>query len=402
MLSYRVCFDFKTEFELIQTIIQMKKILLKNLLILFAIINSGLLMASPDGFTLNCTVKGKDSGKLFLDRFDMQTGTGTRDSAVIVNGKCTFKGDLKDAFYAALSDGDIKNYNNPNATGIFVDASVMEVSLEWGNFKNFSVSGSPLNDVISKYNELQKTLIEKRDYLNKTINSATDSLEKVKANFEMTKLRREFDDLDNNFIMGNLNSYYPAYLVDMKKSQISPEKLAGYYEAFTSNVKESSWGKSIKVEIDLINSLKPGKHAPEFSSIDINGKKLSISDFKGKYVLVDFWASWCVPCRKGNPHLKELYKKYNSKGFEVICVADDDSNHDKWRDAVAKDGIEMFHHILRGLKRVGNSFDRSNSIADRYAVHVLPTKYLIDKDGKIIGKVDNDQLDKKLEEIFGF
>ncbi|PKO99849.1 MAG: thioredoxin [Bacteroidetes bacterium HGW-Bacteroidetes-8] len=380
----------------------MKKIIIKNLLIFIALLSSGLLMATPDGYTLNCTVKGKDSGMLFLDRFDMQAGTGTRDSAAIINGKCTFRGNLKDAFYAAISDGDIKNYGNPNATGIFIDASVMEVTLEWGNFKNILIKGSPLNDVVKKYSEIQKPLQEKRDQLNKIINSDADSLVKAKANSEMTLLRREFDVCDHNFIMENLNSYYSAYLVDMKKSQMPVEKIISYYNALATNVKESSWGKSVKGEIDLINSLMPGKPAPEFSSIDINGKKLSLSDFRGKYVLVDFWASWCVPCRKGNPHLKELYKKYNGEGFEVICVADDDSNHSKWRDAVAKDGIEMFHHILRGLKRVGNLYDRSNSIADRYAVHLLPTKYLIDKEGKIIGKVDEDQLDKKLVEIFGF
>jgi len=380
----------------------MKRIIIRNLLIIIALLNTGLLMASPDGYTLNCTVKGKDSGKLFLDRFDMQSGAGTRDSALIVNGKCTFRGTLKDAFYAALSDGDIKSYNNPNATGIFIDASVMEVSLEWGNFKKMSITGSPLNEVIKKYNELQKPILEKRDEINKINNSQADSTAKAKANNEMNVLRKEFEVIEHNFIMQNLGSPYTAYIIDMKKSQLPFEKLKEYYNALAVNVKEGSWGKSIKSEIDLIASMLPGNPAPEFSSIDINGKKLSLSDFKGKYVLVDFWASWCVPCRKGNPHLKEIYKKYNSKGFEVICVADDDSSPDKWKDAVAKDGIEMFHHILRGLKRVGNQFDRSNSIADRYAVHVLPTKYLIDKEGKIIGKVDNDQLDKKLAEIFGF
>ncbi len=380
----------------------MKKLFYKNLLILLTLINTGLLFATPAGYTLNCTVKGKDSGKLFLDRFDMQTGTNIRDSTLIISGKCTFKGIVNDAFYAALSDGDIKNYNNLNTTGIFIDASVMEVSLEWGNFKNINITGSPLNDIVNKYNELQKPLIKKRAQITKIINSSADSLAKAEANSEMSQLRRESEEIDHNFIMGNLNSYYTAYLLDMKKSSIPFGKLVDYYTALAGNVKEGSWGKSIKGEIDMINSLMPGNSAPEFTSSDINGKKLSLSDFRGKYVLVDFWASWCVPCRKGNPYLKELYKKYNGKGLEVICIADDDSNHDKWRDAVAKDGIEMFHHILRGLKRVGNTFDRSNSIADKYAVHVLPTKYLIDQEGKIIGKVDNDQLDRKLEEIFGF
>jgi len=97
--------------------------------------------------------------------------------------------------------------------------------------------------------------------------------------------------------------------------------------------------------------------------------------------------------------LKALYAEYHDKGLEVICVSDDDSNPDKWREAVAQDGIEAFHHVLRGLV-IREKFDRTNSINDKYAIHFLPTKYLIDKEGKMIGKVDEKDLDERLKAIF--
>jgi thiol-disulfide isomerase/thioredoxin len=136
---------------------------------------------------------------------------------------------------------------------------------------------------------------------------------------------------------------------------------------------------------------------------------LKLTDFRGKYVLVDFWASWCVPCRAGNPHLLSLYAKYKDKGFEIIGVSDDDSNHEAWKKAVEKDGIGVWKHVLRGLKRDPNSeygFDKSASISDRYGISSLPTKILIDPAGVIIGRYggggeDDAAMDKKLAEVFG-
>lgn len=108
------------------------------------------------------------------------------------------------------------------------------------------------------------------------------------------------------------------------------------------------------------------------------------------------------------PHVKDLYNKYHDKGFEVFCVADNDSNPDEWKEAVASEGIDGFYNILRGLKTIKDTngrtvdFDRSNDQSEKYAVHLLPTKYLIAADGTIIGKMGpNEELEAKLAEIFG-
>ncbi|MBD0833379.1 TlpA family protein disulfide reductase, partial [Aestuariibaculum sediminum] len=135
---------------------------------------------------------------------------------------------------------------------------------------------------------------------------------------------------------------------------------------------------------------------------------LKLADFKGKYLLIDFWASWCVPCRKGNPHLISLYHKYHSKGLEILGVSDDDRAHDKWKNAVEKDGIGIWHHVLRGLEYKEGTYQRINKdkdISDAYNIHSLPTKILVDPNGVIVGRYGggggtDDDMDKDLAEIF--
>jgi thiol-disulfide isomerase/thioredoxin len=152
----------------------------------------------------------------------------------------------------------------------------------------------------------------------------------------------------------------------------------------------------------------PGSVAAAFSTTDINSKPLKLSDFKGKYVLLDFWASWCVPCRKSNPHIIELYHKYKGKGFDVIGVADDDNRLLQWRNAVKQDSTGIWHQVLRGAGKISAQQSGKSNSKDLhllYNIQSLPTKILIDPTGKIIGRYgDNDttddDLDKALTEIF--
>lgn len=137
-----------------------------------------------------------------------------------------------------------------------------------------------------------------------------------------------------------------------------------------------------------------GSIAPELEFSDPDGKVRKLSDLRGKVVLIDFWASWCGPCRKENPHVRAMYEKYHDRGFEVFSVSLD-NNKDRWREAIAKDGLVWPNHVS-DLKGWGSA------AAKLYGVSSIPSTFLVDKDGRIIAKgLRGEQLTAVLEQIFG-
>ena len=200
-----------------------------------------------------------------------------------------------------------------------------------------------------------------------------------------------------------------AQFMRMDSGRMSLEQLKEAYNKLDATAKETSAAKEIAAEIATFDRDSPGNPAPEIAKNDlVTGKPFALSSLKGKVVLLDFWASWCVPCRKSNPHVKALYEKYRKKGFDVVYVADNDSRPEDALKAIEQDGIKKYHHVLRGLKIMKDAngkmtgYDKSEDVSEQYAIHFLPTKYLIDREGNIIGKVTDEELDAKLKEIFGF
>lgn len=189
---------------------------------------------------------------------------------------------------------------------------------------------------------------------------------------------------------------------------MSLEQMKEVYNNLDDIAKQTTSATEIATEIATLERVAPGNPAPEIAKNDLlTGKPFRLSSLKGKVVLLDFWASWCKPCRASNPHVKALYDKYHKKGFDVVYVADNDKNPEEALKAINEDGIKKYHHLLRGLKEIKNAegkmigFDRSEDVSECYAVHFLPTKYLIDREGNLIGKVDDNTLDAKLKELFG-
>jgi len=134
--------------------------------------------------------------------------------------------------------------------------------------------------------------------------------------------------------------------------------------------------------------------APEISLPGIDGKQLRLSDLKGKVVLIDFWASWCGPCRKENPNVVRLYKKYHSKGFEIFSVSLD-TDPELWKKAIASDGLIWKNHV-------SDLMSWNGSTIPLYGVEGIPHTVLVNKEGNIIGlKLRGEQLEQKLEELFG-
>ena len=218
----------------------------------------------------------------------------------------------------------------------------------------------------------------------------------------------QMEAIDKAFIEKNPGSYASLFMLRFRIGQMSLQEGEAIYSRIPAGLQQTPFGKEIKKELDGLRGGSPGSMAHVFTKSDINGNTLSLGDYKGKYVLIDFWASWCGPCRKGNPHLKKLSAQYKDKGFEIIGISDDDSKPEAWKKAVEQDGIGIWKHVLRGLdmKKREKNEPNPEDISDYYGIHSLPTKILIGPDGMIVGRYggggeDDDAMDKKLAEVFG-
>ncbi|MFI5452649.1 redoxin domain-containing protein [Pedobacter sp. UC225_61] len=375
-------------------------------------------------FTINGTINGKNEGYIYLSYTD-KNGQPKTDSSAITNQSFLFKGEINEPQSVSLrSSLRIRNMDDPNFATFFIEPSNMKLEITQGDYKNFILRGSktqeelneltklkaPINTELKKYTDAYKFANDayikavqaklpqdQQDALHKKANDIRDQFAPFTARKNL---------VDYAFISKNPNSYISVYFLRFKLSGLPLDSIQLFYNAFTPKIKESAFGKQISAEIEKLKKGSPGAIATIFTSTDINGQPLSLADFKGKYVLLDFWASWCVPCREGNPHLKTLYTTYKDKGFEIIGISDDDTKPENWRNAVNQDQIGIWKHVLRGLKRTSTGFDRTNDISENFGIYTLPTKILIDKDGKIIGRygegeVDVVAMDKKLAEVLG-
>lgn len=152
--------------------------------------------------------------------------------------------------------------------------------------------------------------------------------------------------------------------------------------------------KELRVLVSRAKSSIPGMEPPEFSQNNPEGKPISLSSLRGKITLIDFWASWCRPCRMENPNVVRLYNMYNKKGFDILSVSLD-SDQSRWLDAIQQDGLVWKNHVsdLKGWK---------NEVAGLYGISSIPQTLLLDKDGKLIARnLRGEQLEQKLKEILG-
>lgn len=376
-------------------------------------------------FTLKGKVKGMDNGKIYLS-YGTADRKYIRDSSLVQNGVFEFKGNIKDPSMAMISSTpNPMNEDDPGHANIFLDPVPMTAVIDAGNFKSLQLQGSVTQDDYVLLRKLEEPVNKEKAPAAKAYDTANlayahaihahapeaekDSL-KNKADALHEKLEPYYERLkaiDMAFVKSHPDSYVAAYFLRGYVSRLSLADLKELYNNLSDRVKTSGYGSGIQKEIKDLEQGSPGSMASMFSTTDINGQPFNLAAYKGKkYVLIDFWASWCAPCRHSNPHLLSLYAKYKDKGFEIVCVSDDDSKPEAWKKAVAQDHTDAWKHVLRGLKMTkAGEFDTSTDISKPYGIHTLPTKILIDTNGMIIGRYggggeDDGAMDKKLEEIF--
>lgn len=395
----------------------------KIVLVLVAMVALMPTLVAQQSFRLKGKIGDAEGEVVRLSYGKPLTGEMISDSVTVVDGKFSFQGVIEGPTFGYVTVGTQDPTSRDYFTMIMeptsmklvlnkeqLNQSTLTGSKEHAKYANLELQKKPIMEEMkplqARYSEASSAYAQASKAL-RELEAKADSLKEESAAIreQFSPYQERMGIVDEAFIRENPGSVVSAYLLRFKVSSMPLEKVETYYHAFTKDVQNSSFGQDVWNEIQQMRSGSPGSKAFVFAKEDIHGKPLSLADFKGKYVLVDFWASWCVPCRKGNPHLIDLYNKYKADGFEIIGVSDDDSNESAWKKAVEKDQIGIWRHVLRGLKRVGNTFDRSQDISEHYGVHTLPTKILIDPDGVIIGRYasgagSDDDLDRKLAEIF--
>ena len=357
--------------------------------------------SSGDGYLINGTIVGLDDGVIVSES----------DSVAIINGRFELEGSV---------DGATSQYykiNDTNGFSLLLDNEEFDVTVDVGkadkrgHIDEIDTNGSALND---EFNKVKASLenLEESKRLNQ-LSEKGKALEKdsdaYQQNKEALSLAREAyrqvkSEFIKNYAEKNPNSVIAAYYMQFQANEVDQtfEEYESIVNNFGDEVKKSSFYKPLEKKLISLKKVATGETAPDFTLTTVEGNEFTLSSLHGeKVVLIDFWASWCVPCRKSYPHLKEVYDKYKSSGFEIVGVTND-KNHDSWRKAINEDQLEWVNVADVFPPRTGEPPYTANVLTS-YSASYLPSTYLLDKEGKILAKqLTANELDEKLEELFGF
>lgn len=341
------------------------------------------------GFTINGKINSDETGWVYLQKVQ-DNKLVSIDSVEVSKGAFTFKGKLEfpDMYY-------IKFSNQEQFLPIFLENSKINVDFNTENIESSKVTGSTEHALFDKYRETESTYRKQLDGIYENYKNAAQAGNEV----EINRYENQYDSVENilnnitkDFIMQNPSSAVAPMLAWQKVYNYSLEELKNINNTLSKSLEKSENYQKLLERATILENVQVGKTAPDFTLNDTANKPVKLSEFKGKYVLLDFWASWCGPCRRENPNVVENFNKYNQKDFTVFGVSLDNNRTD-WIEAIHHDKLTWSHvSDLQGWKNV---------VAKQYGVMSIPSSFLIDPNGVIIGKdLKGDELAKKLEEIF--
>lgn len=364
-------------------------------------------------FVLSGHVAGRDTGLMVLE-YRNKSNKNITDTVYLKNGKFLFRGTINEPTMAWLS-GEVKSSDveDVNRSRIFLEPAKMTIWLSENKFKEARMSGSYTQQQWDSLKKLLQPVLKAM----KPINMEFTKLKIARFNGDTSKaienkilemiikikpFRSKINKIFYSFAFGHPASYLSAFILSnlVNIDQLPSDSATRYYYHLNPQIQNSRYGRDIYKDLEaqhifLENESSIGDRAPLFILKDIQGNLVSLSTFIGKDdVLLDFWASWCPPCRKEIPYLRKVYQQYHKKGLIIISMSWDYNKKD-WSNAVSKEQMSRWYNLYLNIN------EQHNFLSEKYHIASIPQFVLINKKGFIIGRFNNIQtLNRMLSKIF--
>jgi peroxiredoxin len=347
--------------------------------------------AGVNEYIISGTVKGVADGKtVILEKQDETGQLKPIDTVKIKDGKFTIKGSSKEPEIMLLQVEALQG-----KVPFILENGDIEVIVDKDSIQKSKLSGTFNNDVFSKFNvdviKFQKDSQKKMTAFQNANMAKMKAAQEAKDTITINKLMKEYQVLQKagmdfyvKFAESNPKALISALIVDSMLNDPSVDLVRAkkIFASFSPELKKYKPGKSIQSKLDKIAkpiaaAAEVGTIAPDFSAPNPDGKSISLKESLGKVTIIDFWASWCNPCRAENPNVVALYNEFHSKGLNIIGVSLD-KDAKKWKEAIAKDKLTW--------NQVSNLKDFEDPIAVTYGINAIPSTFILDAKGTIVAK----------------
>lgn len=359
--------------------------------------------AGENEYIVTGTIKGIADGKTVI--LEMQDETGALkaiDTVKVEKEKFTFKGNAKEPEMYLIQVETVEG-----KIPFILENGDIEMTINKDSVNVTKVTGTYNNEELNGYKDKGIAIQKKMMKFQKDNTAKMNQAQQMKDSVVMNSLRKEYSKFQDEFVKesdayvaSHPKAFISALIIEGMFNQMTPDiaKITKFYDGLDKSIKDNKHGKKIKKQLDeinkpvtAVNTVNVGSAAPDFSAPNPDGKVVSLKESLGKVTIIDFWASWCKPCRQENPNMVALYNQYHAKGLNIIGVSLDEDAA-KWKDAIAKDKLTWAH--------VSNLKDFNDPIAVMYDIKMIPSTFVLDASGNVVAKdLRGDALKAKVAEL---